>query len=584
MLRHDGGVIEANDNLQAALEVCRLVDEAGLGITVGVSLRCVHVALAIHHLIPFPVDDGTTGYTHLEDIRIVGHQADGHKAAKTPSVNTQACSIDVVKGPEEVHAPHLVLHLDLSQMAESGLLKITSAVLAATVVEDEQEIAALGHIGLPTAAAVVPACIHVVGMGSTINIDHRGIFLIGVKIHRHHHAVIQVGAVVSGLDAAATVFGNSIALPGIGSGKVAFLLIVAGVHYGDVAGHVRFLIVVDEVAAAGTQVSAVPTLATLVDAGHLARSDVHAIEVLLDGAVGIGADDDRTLLLVKAQKVHDHPVAAGELLIQFAGSVIDVEMVVAVTLAPQEEFLLVPREERDGMLRLHVFGMGLVVDRRDAITCHGIIGHQVHHVLVAVAFHHIDNVTVGIPRDIGEVAVGGVTRLEIDGVARGHVQHAHPHEVRRLARHGILLGSRRSAHLGRIIQLGNGNQRVVGHHALVHAIEGQPGALRVPEQTALDAELVAVHTLAIDQVARAVAGHLACAASAIGDIQIIVLDIGCSTAHVAPFSGLHIVIDALAPLCLSCLEVDEPLLAVVIDQHQRLVGIGERCHVQSPDL
>ena len=48
MLGHNGGVIEADNNLQAALQVTSLVDEAGLGITLGVILRRIHVTLAIH--------------------------------------------------------------------------------------------------------------------------------------------------------------------------------------------------------------------------------------------------------------------------------------------------------------------------------------------------------------------------------------------------------------------------------------------------------------------------------------------------------------------------------------------------------
>ena len=373
MLGNYRRVIEADDDLQAALEVGSLVDQAGLLVALGVGLRGVHIALAIHHLIPLPVDDGTAGDTHLEHVRVVGHQTDGHEAAEAPSVHAQTRGIDIVECAQEVHATHLVLHLDLPQFAERSLLEVASTVLAAAVVEDEQQVTTLGHIGLPTAAGPMPTCIHVVGMRSAIDIDHGGVLLLGVKIDGHHHAVIQVGRAVGGLDAAATVLGHGIALPGIGSGEIAVLAIVAGVHDGDVAGHVGLLITVNQVTTAGAQAAVVPALAALVDAGHLACGDIHAVEVLLDGIVSIGTDDDSMLLLVKAEHVHHHPLATGELSQLIATGVIEVQMVVAVLFAPQDELLLVPRQEGDGMLGLDILGMGLAVERGDAVASHGVI-------------------------------------------------------------------------------------------------------------------------------------------------------------------------------------------------------------------
>ena len=126
-------------------------------------------------------------------------------------------------------------------------------------------------------------------------------------------------------------------------------------------------------------------------------------------------------------------------------------MVVTVLLAPQEEFLLVPGQECDGVLRLDILGMGLVVKRLDAVTCHCIVCHKIHHVLVAVTLHHVNDVSIGVPRDIGEIAIGGISGLEIDRVARGHIEHAHPHEMGGLTRHGVLFGSGSSNHMGTVV-------------------------------------------------------------------------------------------------------------------------------------
>ena len=74
MLWHNGGIVIANDNLEFAFQVLGLADETGLSIAVRVLLRRVHIAFAVHHLIPLPGDDGTTSHANLEDIGIVGDQ------------------------------------------------------------------------------------------------------------------------------------------------------------------------------------------------------------------------------------------------------------------------------------------------------------------------------------------------------------------------------------------------------------------------------------------------------------------------------------------------------------------------------
>ena len=57
-----------------ALEVLCLVDEACLLVAFRIDVRMIHVSLAIHYLIPFPVDHRATGNCYLEDVRIIGDQ------------------------------------------------------------------------------------------------------------------------------------------------------------------------------------------------------------------------------------------------------------------------------------------------------------------------------------------------------------------------------------------------------------------------------------------------------------------------------------------------------------------------------
>ena len=64
VLWHYGHVVQALDNLELALQVLCLVEQGGLLVTLWIGLRGVHIALAIHHLVPVPVDDRTTCHAY----------------------------------------------------------------------------------------------------------------------------------------------------------------------------------------------------------------------------------------------------------------------------------------------------------------------------------------------------------------------------------------------------------------------------------------------------------------------------------------------------------------------------------------
>ena len=73
VLRYYGNIVVARDDLQLALQVFGLGEERSLLVALRIALRRVHIAFAIHHLIPFPVDDWTTSNAHFEHVGIVGH-------------------------------------------------------------------------------------------------------------------------------------------------------------------------------------------------------------------------------------------------------------------------------------------------------------------------------------------------------------------------------------------------------------------------------------------------------------------------------------------------------------------------------
>ena len=569
VLGHHGGVVVPGDDLQLALEVFGLGKEGGLGIAFGVGLGGVHIALAIHHFVPLPVDDGAACHAYLEHVGVVGHERDGHEASEAPAVHADAGGIDIGEALEVLDTAHLIEHFLLAQLTEGSLLEGLTTVLATAVVEDEGDVALLCHVGLPRAAAIVPAGIDEVGMGASVDVDYDGVLLALVEVGRAHHAPVEVGGTVCCLEAATAELGHLVAFPGVGRREVGGVLEGAGIGDLDVAGHLGSLVAVGKVAAAGAEGGGVPALA-IVEEGALAGGYAHLPGVALDGAALVAADDDALGLGVEAYEVEHDPAALGELAQLVAFGVEEVEVVVAVALALKDELAGVPGEEGDGVLGLDVLGIGLAVELGKAVACGGVVAHEAAVVLVAIELEEVDGLRIGAPSHVGEVAVLGVASLEVVGGAGGHVIDAHGDLVGGLPRHGVLVGLV-GGDVGEEVHL-----RVVGDHALVHAVEGEAHAVGAPEEAAVDAELVAVHALSVYDLARTVGGELY-VATAIGraEVELVAIDVGRVARCGVEAAGLILCGTALLPHQLLLLEVDELALAAKVEQHQGLVGIGE---------
>ena len=54
VLWHYGHIVQALDNLQLTLQVLGLIEQGCLLVTLWVGLWGIHIALAIHHLVPVP--------------------------------------------------------------------------------------------------------------------------------------------------------------------------------------------------------------------------------------------------------------------------------------------------------------------------------------------------------------------------------------------------------------------------------------------------------------------------------------------------------------------------------------------------
>ena len=179
------------------------------------------------------------------------------------------------------------------------MLEVAATILAAAIVEDEDNIAFLGHVGFPGARGPVPGGLHVVGVGSAIDIDHGGVLFIGVEVSGLHHPVIEVCRAISRLDTATFEDGLYVTCPGvIGLQEVRMKRYLLGQVYhindkGSCGGRES----VDEVVARWRQFSVMDTIHRfqLFDFSLHA----HAVQTVMQGMLLVGFDDNAFLFLVE---------------------------------------------------------------------------------------------------------------------------------------------------------------------------------------------------------------------------------------------------------------------------------------------
>ena len=386
-------------------------------------------------------------------------------------------------------------------------------------------------------------------MGTTIDINHSGIFLVGIEIYGFDKAVVEVGLAVSRLHRAAFDGRHLVVGPrGGDGGRNRLHLARCGGEIVLLAIHSWFAPCVGQEAACGREGGVVHT-AAVVEEGALARLDVYAVEVVANGFLGVGLDDDSFVLGVEAKHFDDFKLALGQLLEHLTLRIHEVEMVVAVAAALHDELLAVPRQEDDGIHGLDVARVGFGVQHAEALAAVCVVGHQFGLVLRAGQFKHIYNGLVGTPGYVGEVAVGGVASLEIERLLRSGVVDAHGHLVAGHTCHRVLLGSElRHA----VVYI---DEREVRHHRLVHAIEGQEVALRTPEEALVDAKLVAVNAHSVLQFAATVFRDLLVVALRVADVEIPAFDVGHTLGQRTLLLGLSLVDAGFEPFHLLALPI-----------------------------
>lgn len=129
MLGYAGVIVVIVDNEQMSFQLSCEVLQVALFITFGVCLRGVHIALAIHYLIIFPVDDRSAGHAYFENLRIAQHECGSHVSAETPAVNADAVAVYVRQAFQVVHSFYLVFALFNTQVSEGDVFELQPRLL-----------------------------------------------------------------------------------------------------------------------------------------------------------------------------------------------------------------------------------------------------------------------------------------------------------------------------------------------------------------------------------------------------------------------------------------------------------------------
>ena len=520
VLPHDGAVHGALADQELALQVLRLVDEARFRKTLRVRCLRVHVAFAVHDLVPLPIDDRAAGDGHLEHVGIVGDEADGHETAVAPAVDADAVLVHVRELHQAAEARHLVGHLGLAALAVDGALEFRALVGGATVVLDIDEIALLGHEHLPHPHAAQPAVLHHLGVRTAIDVHDHRILLRRVEILRIVEAVVVVELPVGARDGAQLHGAGGEVLERVARLEELLRGLAVRAPEQRHARGVQVRVAVEEPGAGAVHGHVVPAALRregrrladfrLLDGLLRRRLDTHLVEMVLDGGdFGGGVE-------------HVHAVVAhvldigidGRQTADVAQGVKQIEVAEAVAeVRPVDHQVLAALEEPDRVQRLHPAFVILRQERADELARRGAVLVQLHVVLGAVQDLHIDGLVVRGPADVREEALRGELRgVQVHGAALVQVVDAQGHDFRVHPVHRVL-DELQLAGAGADVQ-----EREVRHAGFVLAVEGELPARRGPEDAAIDAELVPAHGLPVDDLAVVGDGH-GDGVLAVGDVQ-----------------------------------------------------------------
>ena len=91
---------------------------------------------------------------------------------------------------EPLETSHLVLHLDYPTLTMDGTGIVGTMVGCAAIVDDEEDVAALSHIHLPSAKIGLIVVADELGVWTTIDVEDDWILLSRIEIERTDEAIV----------------------------------------------------------------------------------------------------------------------------------------------------------------------------------------------------------------------------------------------------------------------------------------------------------------------------------------------------------------------------------------------------------
>ena len=84
------------------------------------------------------------------------HEVRRHESAEAPTVHTDAGGVDIGEGAEVFDAFHLVGYLNAAEVTMGAAFELETAIARSAIVENEEDVVAVGHVVFPRAGLVVP--------------------------------------------------------------------------------------------------------------------------------------------------------------------------------------------------------------------------------------------------------------------------------------------------------------------------------------------------------------------------------------------------------------------------------------------
>ena len=117
------------------------------------------------------------------------------------------------------------------------------------------------------------------------------------------------------------------------------------------------------------------------------------------------------------------------------------------------------------MHRFYVLGIFFFVQHIFFRSGLRIVTHQLRMILIAVQLDNVNLLFIGSPTDVSKITVGRIACLKINSLSALHVVHTNCYLMACHACHRIFISFECSDACSSVYL------RIIGHHALIHAIE-----------------------------------------------------------------------------------------------------------------